>query len=93
MIAEDVLMTVPALLATFEDRGYVMFRRFLDPSVVDGVQNDVSHWVDCHARELFDEGIINDLYEDEPFTTRLIRVYANSFDSSAALFHKRSSEC
>jgi phytanoyl-CoA hydroxylase len=61
--------------AEFQEQGYIILRNVLEPAVIDGVQAEMERLVDACARQLHAAGKITDLHSDEPFETRLHRLY------------------
>ncbi|MSU70448.1 MAG: hypothetical protein EXS39_06690 [Opitutaceae bacterium] len=78
------MMKVPSstsqLLEQLDEQGYVILQGILQPAVVAGVRNDMEEWVNRQAHQLRAQGVIDQLFKDEPFETRLIRLYANCPD-------------
>jgi ectoine hydroxylase-related dioxygenase (phytanoyl-CoA dioxygenase family) len=64
----------------FDEEGYVILRGLLGAEVVAGVKAELERWVDECAGQLLEEGLVDDLHADEPFATRLIRLYADCLD-------------
>lgn len=63
------------LLSCFRDDGFVILPAFFEPEVLAGVRRDVQEVSDEHIRKLLRDGKITNAFENEPFETRLIRVY------------------
>ncbi len=67
----------PSELKTqFDDQGYVILRNVLDPRVIASVRKELESIVDEIALGLRAMDQIDDLYEDEPFETRLIKLFS-----------------
>lgn len=64
-------------LQEFHERGYVIVRGLLPPQVVEGVRADMRAAVDEHASRLMQAGKIADPLTNEPFETRLAKLYAS----------------
>jgi len=60
----------------FEEQGYVILRQVVDPQTVAGVREELSAIVDQIALGLRAMDHVSELYEDEPFETRLIRLFS-----------------
>lgn len=66
---------IPDLTAQFHDRGFVILRDYFPQSVVAAAREEMKTLVDEQARSLFRSGSITDLLENEPFETRLYKLY------------------
>jgi hypothetical protein len=64
----------------FEDRGYVVLGSFLGSEIVEGVKAEIDKLVEYHAKLLLNQGRISDGFEDEPFETRMARLYEDHLD-------------
>jgi hypothetical protein len=72
------------LIEQFETDGYVFIRGFFDADTMAKVQSDLETLVDQEADKLIETGKISDRFEDEPFETRLYRLYESHIDESPA---------
>lgn len=70
----------------FEEKGYIILKSFLEPEVIEKAKHELSKLVDRHAEKLLAEGRINDLMQDEPFETRLVKLYAENLDIAPKSF-------
>jgi hypothetical protein len=64
------------MLSHFADQGYAILRGFFPPEVVEGVRAELEKWVEERARQLREEGLVEDELQEEPFARRLARLYA-----------------
>lgn len=60
----------------FHGEGYVILRRFLNPTISVRVQGAVEEVVEEHVLELLSDGTISNPCREEPFTVRLMKVLA-----------------
>jgi phytanoyl-CoA hydroxylase len=79
-MSQTVLGTSPNRLEQFHEQGYVILQGVLPPAVVEAVRAEMRAAVDEHARQLLEAGKITDALVNEPFETRLARLYANCMD-------------
>src|SRR2546428_13060204 len=70
----------------FDQQGYVVLNGFLEPEVLESAREELAKLVDQHARKLLAEGKIASALEDEPFETRLARLYAKCLDQAPKSF-------
>ena len=61
----------------FQRHGYVVLRRFFEPATVDGARQELAGLVDELLAGLAQRGEIGETFPDEPFETRLARVFAD----------------
>jgi hypothetical protein len=61
---------------SLDQEGYVILRAFLEPEIPAGVRREVENWVDRQARRLYSQGLVQGLFEDEDFETRLLHLVA-----------------
>lgn len=59
----------------YQDNGYLVISKVLSDSDLDPVRRVIADQVDREARQLYAEGTVTDLHEEDPFTRRLIEVY------------------
>lgn len=64
----------------FEDQGYVILKGVFEPEVVRGARAAMERLVDQHAEKLFAAGRIPHKFENEPFETRLFKLYEKNLD-------------
>lgn len=67
-----------SLLDQYQADGYLLLRDVLPRSVFDGMIARVDEVVDRRAKELKEQGLISNLYEDEPFPTRWQKIVAEA---------------
>jgi ectoine hydroxylase-related dioxygenase (phytanoyl-CoA dioxygenase family) len=77
-----------ALQEQFEQQGYVLLSGFLEAEVIQNARSELAKLVDQHARKLLAEGKITDPLEDEPFETRMARLYESCLDDAPKLFRR-----
>ncbi len=70
----------------FKDQGYVILRGFLEREVIDSARAEVETLADGTARNLLDAGKITDVCENEPFETRLTKVFAQCPDDPPSTY-------
>ncbi len=73
-------------LAQFDEQGYVILKSVIDEHVLADVRRDLNRLVNMHAGRLFESGLIDDPCLDEPFETRLLKLYANCLDRAPNSF-------
>jgi len=65
-----------AQIAHFEEEGYLVVPDLFTPEELQPLRDEIAAIVDRTAKELHAEGKLSDLYEKEPFETRLTRLLA-----------------
>ena len=70
------------LLTEFNESGFVILRDFVAVGVRDEVRAELSGIVDEAASQAFEAGKITSLFEDEPFETRLVRLFEGRLDEA-----------
>lgn len=75
-----------ALQEQFDEQGYVALKGVLTSSVLEAVRRELDHLVNCTAEKLIAEGRITHRFEDEPFETRLYRLYEGHMDDAPTQF-------
>lgn len=70
----------------FQEQGYLILRRLLEPEVVDGARAAMNRLVDRTAETLLAAGKIADPLVDEPFETRLLRLFQDRLDEAPKSF-------
>jgi len=64
------------LKAQFDEQGFVILRNVVDNNAVESARRELASIVDEIARGLQAMDHIDELYEDEPFETRLIKLFS-----------------
>ena len=73
---------------TFDQQGYVILRGFFEQEILHNARFELEKLVDQHAERLMAEGKITDPLEDEPFETRLARLYKTCLDEAPKNFRR-----
>lgn len=60
--------------AFFKENGYLLIEKVVENSDLQDVIDELNAEIDKRAKQLFDLGEISDLYENEPFETRLAKI-------------------
>jgi ectoine hydroxylase-related dioxygenase (phytanoyl-CoA dioxygenase family) len=76
------------LSGLFEERGYVVLRGFLEPEVIRTVRAEMERLVDLCAERLVAEGRIRDPLKNEPFETRLARLYEGHMEDAPKSYRR-----
>jgi ectoine hydroxylase-related dioxygenase (phytanoyl-CoA dioxygenase family) len=84
-VASDALIT-PQQRTQFEEQGYFILRGVLTDDAVAGARAALSRLVDAKARELLAAGLIDDTLQNEPFETRLLKLYAHDLEQAPESF-------
>ena len=90
-IAEAPVNAAPEftrIKAEFDANGYVLLRGFFSRQIVDGARREIEGLVDRFTQRLYKEGKIANIFEDEPFETRLIKVGAQAPAEMPGQFNK-----
>jgi ectoine hydroxylase-related dioxygenase (phytanoyl-CoA dioxygenase family) len=74
------------LRTLLDQHGYVILRGFLEAEILAGARGELAKLVDQHARKLIAAGKITKALNDEPFETRLARLYQNCLGDAPKLF-------
>src|SRR5436190_9037762 len=76
--------------ARFSEDGYILLRRFVEPTVVQDARAALESLVEVHAERLRAAGRISDreMAPDAPFETRLFEIYRNRLDEAPTLFRR-----
>jgi phytanoyl-CoA hydroxylase len=74
--------------AQFEAEGYAVLRGFLDTATIQAAREALATLVDRHAERLFAEGKIGHLFAEEPFETRLYRLYTHHLEDTPRNFRR-----
>ncbi len=72
-------------MAEFSDQGYVILRGFFEPQLIQGAREALTVLVDKIAAKLVAEGKIRDPLSNEPFETRLNKLFENHLDEAPML--------
>src|SRR5688572_26950258 len=75
-----------ALQEQFSERGYLILSGVVAPSVLDAVREALNHLVERTAEKRLAEGKITHRYENEPFETRLYRLYEGNMVDAPTQF-------
>lgn len=73
-------------LQEFEEQGYTILKSFLPEEIVKGVRADLQEMVDEQAQRLLDGKVVSDPMVNEPFDTRLAKLYASAMDRAPMSF-------
>lgn len=71
----------PEQKQSYDEQGFVVLDPFLSDEEMAPARGAMEDKTDRIARELFNEGLIADLFEGEPFESRLARVFENLSDA------------
>ncbi len=74
------------LQTEFDRQGYFVLKDFFETEVIEGARCELAKLVDQHAGKLKAEGKIADTWPDEPFETRMARLYEGCLDEAPKLF-------
>lgn len=72
----------------FEEQGYTVLRGFLEPEAVQAARSALACLVDQTAKRLLAEGKIAHGFSEEPFETRLYRLYENRLEEAPLNFRR-----
>ena len=78
----------PAQRAQFENEGYLILPRVLSPDEIADARRELNRLVDAHARRLQERRLISDPLEEEPFETRLLRLYEPHLEEAPNSFRE-----
>jgi len=81
-------INIEDLKMRFEEDGFVCLRGILSQQVVDEAKGELEAHVDQLASRMRDNGLITDVLEDEPFETRLYKLYQNQMERAPNLIRK-----
>jgi len=79
-------LDMPRLSDQFNTEGYVILKDVFDRKILSAVQAEMKQLVDGHAQRLVSSGKVKSLFLDEPFETRLFRLYEGCLDEAPKLF-------
>lgn len=77
-----------ALKSEFETRGYIILRGIVGPETVAAVRGEMEKLVEEQAQRLVAAGKIPHGYADEPFETRLYKLYQHDVQSAPKRFRE-----
>lgn len=72
--------------AQFAEQGYLILRGFLSPAILDEAHASINDLVDGYAEQLVSTGKRSDRLADEPFPTRLLKLYEQHLADAPVLF-------
>jgi len=72
----------------FDEQGYFTIKQFFEPRLIREVRIELERLVDDHAERLLASGKITDRCLQEPFETRLYRLYENCLDEAPTIFRQ-----
>jgi ectoine hydroxylase-related dioxygenase (phytanoyl-CoA dioxygenase family) len=70
----------------FNQQGYALLKNFLALETLEAARRDLAKLVEQQAEKLLATGKITDPLKDEPFETRLYRLYENCLDDAPTSF-------
>ncbi|MBI4552060.1 MAG: phytanoyl-CoA dioxygenase family protein, partial [Candidatus Latescibacteria bacterium] len=79
---------VCALHRQFDEQGYVILKDFLEPEIIQQARDEINPLVDREAEKLIATGKISDPLTDEPFETRLARLYEKFPNDAPHIFRR-----
>jgi len=85
-MSTTMITASPEAVEQFNDEGFLILRDFLEPEIVDGVRDEMQVLADEHIQNLVLNKKITLNFPDEPFETRLARVYENSSAEPPTVF-------
>lgn len=77
-----------ALREQYEEEGYVIIKNFFGSQLILDVRAELAKLVDQQADSLLASGKITNALPNEPFETRLYRLYENCLDSAPIVFRR-----
>lgn len=77
---------VNELKARFDEEGFVILRRVLEPRAIADAGEDLKQLVEQQALQLLADGLIDDAMRHEPFETRLYKLYQKHMDKAPNSF-------
>jgi len=81
-----LLTASPEAVEEFQEQGYLILRGFFEPEVVEQAREAAAAVAEKHIALLLREGKISRTYSEEPFETRLIRVYEECSQEISTVF-------
>ena len=70
----------------FAEQGYLILRGFLSPAILGEARASINDLVDGYAEQLVATGKRRDRLADEPFPTRLLKLYDQHIEEAPVLF-------
>jgi ectoine hydroxylase-related dioxygenase (phytanoyl-CoA dioxygenase family) len=64
-----------AQIQFYKDNGYLIVKDVFKPSDFQPLIDEFNAVVNAGARKYYEQGILKDLFEDEPFSRRLYKIY------------------
>ena len=78
----------PGLREQLDEEGYVILRGLVEPQVVAEARADLDGLVDQLAAGLIREGSVQSSFADEPFDTRIYRLFRDCLDQAPQSFRR-----
>ena len=78
----------PGLRKQLDEEGYVILRGLVEPQVVAEARADLDGLVDELAAGLIREGQVRSFFAEEPFETRIYRLYRDCLDRAPQSFRR-----
>jgi len=75
-------------ISDFHRDGFVVLRGFIDLEVIAGVRTEMEQYVDALAARMLAEGRADELFENEPWETRLWRLFGKDLDAAPQVIRK-----
>src|SRR2546422_1851625 len=72
----------------YEEQGYIIIKDFFRPELMREVRSELGKLVDQHAEKLLSSGKISDACLNEPFETRLYRLYESCLNEAPTVFRR-----
>ena len=72
-------------IATFKEEGYLIIEDLFTDDELRPVKDEFSAVVEAQAQQLYQEGRLSDLYENESFERRLAKIAAEAPEATSAL--------
>ena len=75
-----------SLKERFLEDGYVILKDFLDKDVLESAREELAYLVDNLAKDLLQQGHIQDTFASEPFETRLCKLFQDRLSAAPKIF-------
>jgi phytanoyl-CoA hydroxylase len=72
----------------FDEQGYIIIKNFFAPELIAQARSELETLVDQQAEKLLKSGKVSHPYSNEPFETRLYRLYEGCLDEAPTIFRK-----
>ena len=72
----------------FDKQGFVVLRDYIDQQLITEMQDELEHIVDEEADKLLAAGKIKSRFENEPFETRMFKLYESDVKSAPTRFRE-----